>query len=89
MQCVKRAHGDWKGLQCPREHRRRELDQGHLTDQGSRLVAMPEVAMLAPDAASVAAFGRNLLDPRTRAPSARAGYAQAAAVRADVAAVWG
>lgn len=47
------------------------------------------VALLAPDAASVAAFGRNLLDPRTRAPSARAGYAQAAAVRADVAAVWG
>jgi len=47
------------------------------------------VAMLAPDAASVAAFGRNLLDPRTRAPSARAGYAQAAAVKADVAAVWG
>ena len=47
------------------------------------------VAMLAPDAASVAAFGRNLLDPRTRAPSARAGYAQPAAVGADVAAVWG
>src|SRR6516164_1687693 len=47
------------------------------------------VAMLAPDAASVAAFGRNLLDPRTRAPSARAGYAQAAAVKTDVAAVWG
>jgi NTE family protein len=47
------------------------------------------VALLAPDAASVAAFGRNLLDPRTRAPSARVGYAQAAAARADVAAVWG
>jgi NTE family protein len=47
------------------------------------------VALLAPDAASVAAFGRNLLDPRTRAPSARAGYAQAAAVHTDVAAVWG
>jgi NTE family protein len=47
------------------------------------------VALLAPDAASVAAFGRNLLDPRTRAPSARAGYAQAAAARTDVAAVWG
>jgi NTE family protein len=47
------------------------------------------VAMLAPDAPSVAAFGRNLLDPRTRAPSARAGYAQAAAVEADVAEVWG
>jgi NTE family protein len=47
------------------------------------------VGLLVPDAASVAAFGRNLLDPRTRAPSARAGYAQAAAVRPDVAAVWG
>jgi NTE family protein len=47
------------------------------------------VALLVPDAASVAAFGRNLLDPRTRAPSARAGYTQAAAARADVAAVWG
>jgi NTE family protein len=47
------------------------------------------VAMVAPDAAAVAAFGRNMLDPRTRAPSARAGYAQAAAVVADVAAVWG
>jgi NTE family protein len=47
------------------------------------------VALLVPDAASVAAFGRNLLDPRTRAPSARAGYAQAAAAWADVAAVWG
>jgi NTE family protein len=47
------------------------------------------VALVTPDAAAVAAFGRNLLDPRTRAPSARAGYAQAAAVGADVAAVWG
>jgi NTE family protein len=47
------------------------------------------VALLAPDAVSVAAFGRNLLDPRTRAPSARAGYAQAATLRAAVAAVWG
>jgi NTE family protein len=47
------------------------------------------VALVAPDGTAVAAFGRNLLDPRTRAPSARAGYAQAAAVRADLAAVWG
>jgi NTE family protein len=47
------------------------------------------VALVTPDAAAVAAFGRNLLDPRTRAPSARAGHAQAAAVLADVAAVWG
>ena len=47
------------------------------------------IALVAPDATAVAAFGRNLLDPRRRAPSARAGYAQAVAVRADVAAVWG
>jgi len=60
------------------------------TDQVAELAqSCQAVALLAPDAASVAAFGRNLLDPRSRAPSARAGYAQAAAVRADVAAVWG
>jgi NTE family protein len=47
------------------------------------------VAAVLPDAAAVEAFGRNLLDPRRRAPSARAGYAQAAAVAADVASVWG
>jgi NTE family protein len=61
-----------------------------VTDQVTELTRSSQaVALLAPDAASVAAFGRNLLDPRTRAPSARAGYAQAAAARADVAAVWG
>jgi NTE family protein len=61
-----------------------------VTDQVTELArSCQAVALLAPDAASVAAFGRNLLDPRTRAPSAQAGYAQAAAVRADVAAVWG
>jgi NTE family protein len=47
------------------------------------------VAMVTPDATAVAAFGRNLLDPRRRAPSARAGRAQAAVVLADVASVWG
>lgn len=47
------------------------------------------VALVAPDAAAVAAFGRNLLDPGCRAPSARAGYAQAEAARAGLAAVWG
>jgi NTE family protein len=47
------------------------------------------VALLAPDAAAVAAFGRNLLDPHRRAPSARAGYAQAAAALPYVKAVWG
>jgi NTE family protein len=47
------------------------------------------VGLVTPDAAAVAAFGRNLLDPRSRAPSARAGYAQAAKVLTDVAAIWG
>jgi NTE family protein len=61
-----------------------------VTDQVTELArSCQAVALLAPDAASVAAFGRNLLDPRSRAPSARAGHAQAAVVRADVAAVWG
>jgi NTE family protein len=61
-----------------------------VTDQLTELArSCQAVAVVAPDAASVAGFGRNLLDTRTRAPSARAGYAQAAAVRPDVAAVWG
>jgi NTE family protein len=47
------------------------------------------VALVGPDAAATAAFGRNLLDPACRAPSARAGYAQAEAATADLAAVWG
>jgi NTE family protein len=47
------------------------------------------VALVAPDAAAVAAFGRNLLDPHRRDPSARAGYAQAAQALPHVAAVWG
>jgi NTE family protein len=47
------------------------------------------VGLVTPDAAAVAAFGRNLLDPRSRAPSARAGYAQATKVLTDVAAIWG
>ena len=36
------------------------------------------VLVLTPDAASVLAMGKNPLDPETRAPSAKAGYAQAA-----------
>ena len=47
------------------------------------------VGLVTPDAAAVAAFGHNLLDPGSRAPSARAGYAQAAKVLTDVAAIWG
>ncbi|MEU4481769.1 patatin-like phospholipase family protein [Micromonospora sp. NPDC023966] len=46
------------------------------------------VAVVSPDRAARAAIGRNLLDPARRAASARAGFAQAAAVAEEVAAVW-
>ncbi|WP_203716959.1 patatin-like phospholipase family protein [Asanoa siamensis] len=47
-----------------------------------------EVVMVTPDPAARRAIGRNVLDPAARAPSARAGRAQAAAEVARVAAVW-
>lgn len=46
------------------------------------------VAVVSPDRASRAAIGRNVLDPAARAPAARAGRAQAAAVAERVADVW-
>jgi NTE family protein len=46
------------------------------------------VAVVTPDEGSRAAIGRNVLDPAARAPSARAGRAQAKAVAERVAAVW-
>jgi NTE family protein len=46
------------------------------------------VAVVSPDAASLTAIGRNVLDPAAREPSARAGRAQAASVAARVAEVW-
>jgi NTE family protein len=46
------------------------------------------VAVVSPDAAAVAAIGRNVLDPARRAGSARAGRAQSAAAAAGIAAVW-
>jgi NTE family protein len=46
------------------------------------------VAVVSPDAASRTAIGRNVLDPAARAPSAKAGRAQAATVAAQVAEVW-
>ncbi|TKJ18517.1 patatin-like phospholipase family protein [Blastococcus sp. CCUG 61487] len=54
--------------------------------QVSGLVA--RVAVVSPDEASRAAIGRNVLDPAARAPSARAGRAQATEVAARVAEVW-
>lgn len=46
------------------------------------------VALLTPDADARRAMGRNSLDPARRAPAARAGRTQAAAVTTEVAAVW-
>jgi NTE family protein len=46
------------------------------------------VAVVSPDDASLAAIGKNVLDPAAREPSARAGRAQAAGVAARVAEVW-
>ncbi|MFE9957479.1 patatin-like phospholipase family protein [Micromonospora sp. NPDC005299] len=46
------------------------------------------VVVVSPDRAARAAIGRNVLDPARRAASARAGFAQAAAVAEEVAAVW-
>lgn len=51
------------------------------------LAPMP-VALVSPDEASSAAFGRNALDPAVRGPAARAGFAQAATVADRVRAVW-
>lgn len=46
------------------------------------------VAVVTPDAGSRAAIGRNVLDPAARAPSARAGRAQAVEVVERVAEAW-
>jgi NTE family protein len=46
------------------------------------------VAMVVPDQASVAAIGKNLLDPAQCAAAARAGYTQAAAAADDLARLW-
>jgi NTE family protein len=61
---------------------------GRLTDQLAALHRTARVVLVAPDKAARRAFGRNLLDPARRAPAARAGRTQAAAVAAAVAEVW-
>jgi NTE family protein len=49
---------------------------------------LARVAVVTPDEASRSAIGRNVLDPAARAPSARAGRAQAAQVVERVAEAW-
>jgi NTE family protein len=48
-----------------------------------------QVALVTPDAAALAAIGRNVLDPARRAPAARAGLTQAADVVEQVREAWG
>ena len=47
------------------------------------------VGTVLPDAASLAAFGDDLMDPATRVPAARAGHAQGLSAANDLAALWG
>ncbi|MDH6464856.1 NTE family protein [Micromonospora sp. A200] len=60
-----------------------------LSAQVAALRSVARVAVVSPDRAARAAIGRNVLDPARRAAAARAGFAQAEAVAADVAGVWG
>ena len=66
----------------------RSLSRHHrIATQVSRTGATAS-AVVSPDAASLAAIGRNVLDPAHRAASARAGHAQAASVADEVRAAW-
>lgn len=56
--------------------------------QVAQLRSQAQVAMVSPDAAALAAIGRNVLDPAKRAAAARAGREQAASAVADVTSVW-
>ncbi|MGK5440636.1 patatin-like phospholipase family protein, partial [Micromonospora sp. URMC 105] len=60
-----------------------------LAAQVAALRSVARVAVVSPDRAARAAIGRNVLDPARRAAAARAGFAQAEAVAAEVAGVWG
>jgi NTE family protein len=59
-----------------------------LRTQVAQLRQTAKVAVVRPDHNTLRAFGRNQLDPARRAPSARAGFEQAAACRDEIAAIW-
>jgi NTE family protein len=62
---------------------------GHMTSVDAQVTGMvARVAVVAPDAASRQAIGRNVLDPAARAASARAGRAQAMTEVEQVAEAW-
>ncbi len=60
---------------------------GPMRSASQLLESVPHL-VVSPDAASVAAIGKNVLDPAQRAASARAGREQAAAVAARAAELW-
>lgn len=62
---------------------------GRIPVQLAGLAGTVHTAVLSPDDQARRAMGRNPLDPAFRAASARAGHAQAAAVRDEVAVAWG
>jgi NTE family protein len=61
---------------------------GPMRTAGQLLGSTPHL-VVSPDRASVAAIGRNVLDPARRADSARAGRAQAARVAPLAREIWG
>jgi NTE family protein len=61
---------------------------GPMRTAGQLLGSVPHL-VVSPDAASVAAIGKNVLDPAQRAASARAGRAQATAVAPLAREIWG
>lgn len=61
---------------------------GPMRTAGQLLGSVPHL-VVSPDAASVAAIGKNVLDPAQRAASARAGRAQAADVAPLAREIWG
>jgi NTE family protein len=62
---------------------------GPMTSVDAQVTGMvSRVAVVSPDADSKRAIGRNVLDPAARAPSAKAGRAQAATVARQIAEVW-
>lgn len=62
---------------------------GRISEQLATLGPKVHSAVVSPDEDARKAMGRNVLDPAFRAASAKAGRAQAAAVRDRVAVVWG
>ncbi len=64
---------------------------GPITAAATQVASLRErsrVAFVSPDAAALAAIGRNALDPARRPQSARAGRAQAGDVAPEIRAVW-